>query len=70
MILEVTNVTIGFGPDPRLGTQPRDVVEPRPLIGVLAAQGFSAKITPIEGGDFAVIFSAPAHAEGDEEPLL
>jgi len=44
--------------------------EPRPLIGVLAVQGFTAKITPIEGGDFEVIFSAPAHAEGDEEPLL
>ena len=44
--------------------------EPRPLIGVLAAQGFSATITPIEDGDFEVIFSAPGHAESDEEPLL
>ncbi len=44
--------------------------EPRPLIGVLAAQGFTAKITPIEGEDFEIIFSAPTPAAGDEEPLL
>jgi uncharacterized protein (DUF2249 family) len=44
--------------------------EPRPLIGVLAAQGFTATISPIEGGDYEVIFSAPTYAEGDEEPLL
>ena len=44
--------------------------EPRPLIGVLGAQGFTAKITPLEGGDFEIIFSAPASTENDEEPLL
>ena len=44
--------------------------EPRPLIGVLAAQGFTAKITPLDGGDFEVIFSAPSDAESDGEPLL
>ncbi len=44
--------------------------EPRPLIRVLAAQGLTATSTPIEGGDFEVIFSPPAYAEGDEESLL
>ena len=44
--------------------------EPRPLIGVLGAQGFTAKITPLDGGDFEIIFAAPASAESDEEPLL
>ena len=44
--------------------------EPRPLIGVLAAQGFTAKITPIDDGDFEIIFSVPTPAESDEEPLL
>ena len=44
--------------------------EPRPLIGVLAAQGFTAKITPLDAGDFEIIFSAPTSAKSDEEPLL
>ena len=44
--------------------------EPRPLIGVLAAQGFTAKITPLDAGDFEIVFSAPTPAESDEEPLL
>ena len=44
--------------------------EPRPLIGVLATQGFTATITQIEGGDFEIIFSAPARADGEDEPLL
>ena len=44
--------------------------EPRPLIGVLAAQGFTARITPLDAGDFEIIFSALAPAESDEEPLL
>ena len=44
--------------------------EPRPLIGVLATQGFTATITPIEAGDFEIIFSAPAQSEGADEPLL
>ena len=44
--------------------------EPRPLIGVLATQGFTATITAVEGGDFEIIFSAPARADGEDEPLL
>ncbi len=44
--------------------------EPRPLIGVLGAQGFTAKITPLDGGDFEIIFTASVSAESDEEPLL
>jgi uncharacterized protein (DUF2249 family) len=44
--------------------------EPRPLIGVLSAQGLTAKITQFEDGDFEVIFSSPAPAESEEEPLL
>ena len=44
--------------------------EPRPLIGVLAAQGFTAAITPLDGGDFEIVFSAAVPAENDEEPLL
>lgn len=44
--------------------------EPRPLIGVLAAEGSTAKITQIEGGDSEIIFSTPAQAECDEEPFL
>jgi uncharacterized protein (DUF2249 family) len=44
--------------------------EPRPLIGVLGAQGFTAKITPLDAGDFEIIFSAPVSTESDEEPLL
>ena len=44
--------------------------EPRPLIGVLAAQGFTATLTPLDGGDFEIVFSAAAPAESDEEPLL
>ena len=44
--------------------------EPRPLIGVLAAQGFTATITPLDGGDFEIVFSAAAPVESDEQPLL
>ena len=44
--------------------------EPRPLIGVLAAQGFTAAITPLDGGDFEIVFSAAVPVESDEEPLL
>ena len=43
--------------------------EPRPLIGVLAAQGFTATITPLDG-DFEIVFSTATVAESDEEPLL
>jgi len=41
--------------------------EPRPLIGVLAAQGFVATVAKTEDGSFAVLFSpaAPAEPEGD-----
>ena len=44
--------------------------EPRPLIGVLAAQGFTAKITPLKGEDFEITFSVPIQAEPEGEPLL
>jgi len=44
--------------------------EPRPLIGVLAAQGFTANISPLDGGDFEIIFSTPPAVASDEEPLL
>ena len=44
--------------------------EPRPLIGVLAAQGFVATVTPTEDGSFEVIF-APASPPGpDGDSLL
>ena len=41
--------------------------EPRPLIGVLVAQGFVATVTQADDGSFAVLFApaAPAEAEGD-----
>lgn len=44
--------------------------EPRPLIGVLGAQGFAAAITALEAGDFEIIFTPPARPQGDEETLL
>lgn len=44
--------------------------EPRPLIGVLAAQGFGATVTPTEEGSFAVIFAPAAPAEPDGDSLL
>ena len=44
--------------------------EPRPLIGVLGAQGFTARITPLDGGDFEIVFSTAAPAGSDGETLL
>ena len=44
--------------------------EPRPLIGVLAAQGFVATVTPEESGGFAVLFAPAAPAEPDGKSLL
>ncbi len=44
--------------------------EPRPLIGVLAAQGFVAKVTQTVDGSFEVLFepAAPAEPDGDLLP--
>jgi uncharacterized protein (DUF2249 family) len=45
--------------------------EPRPLIGVLAAQGFLATVTKMDDGDFAVLFTpaaSPADADVDLPP--
>jgi len=39
--------------------------EPRPLIGVLAAQGFVAMVTTMEDGGFAVLFAAATTADPD-----
>jgi len=44
--------------------------EPRPLIGVLAMQGYTASVTPLDHGDFAVTFSASPLRESAEESLL
>ncbi len=44
--------------------------EPRPLIGVLAAQGFLATVTESDGGGFAVLFTPAAPAEPDGDSLL
>lgn len=44
--------------------------EPRPLIGVLAAQGFLATVTESEGGGFEVLFTQAASAEPDGDSLL
>lgn len=42
--------------------------EPRPLIGLLTAQGFDAEVTALTDGDFEVVFTAPTPR--DDEPLL
>ena len=44
--------------------------EPRPLIGVLAAQGFVATVTQPEDGSFEVLFTLAAPAEPDGDSLL
>ena len=75
------NIRAGQGPFPRImetvgrlrdGEQLRILApfEPRPHIGVLAAQGFTARVSPFEAGDFEVIFSAPTLAKSAGEPLL
>lgn len=43
--------------------------EPRPLIGVLTAQGFSSTVTPTDDGAFAVLFTPLASAESDDSLL-
>ncbi len=44
--------------------------EPRPLIGVLAAQGFVATVTQMGDGSFEVLFAPAAPAEPDGDSLL
>jgi uncharacterized protein (DUF2249 family) len=44
--------------------------EPRPLIGVLATQGFVASVTPAADGSFAVLFTPSAAPEADDDSLL
>ena len=44
--------------------------EPRPLIGVLVAQGFVAKVTQTPDGGFEVLFATPAPHEPDDDSLL
>ncbi len=44
--------------------------EPRPLIGVLAAQGFVAAVTKMDDGSFAVLFTSAAPTEPDGGSLL
>jgi uncharacterized protein (DUF2249 family) len=45
--------------------------EPRPLIGVLAMQGFVAKVTELSDGTFEVVFEASAPIGGaDDDSLL
>lgn len=44
--------------------------EPRPLIGVLAAQGFVATVTQMEDGGFEVLFTPAAPSDRDGDSLL
>lgn len=44
--------------------------EPRPLIGVLAMQGFAAKVTELSDGAFEVVFAAAAPLDGGGEDSL
>lgn len=43
--------------------------EPVPLIGVLAGQGFSAAVSPLEDGGFEVIFTAAAAPDAADDLL-
>ncbi len=43
--------------------------EPRPLINMLATQGFTAVVTRGAEGDFEVVFSSAAGVVADEELL-
>ena len=44
--------------------------EPHPLIGLLVAQGFTARKTPLGAGNIQIIFSAPICQESPVEALL
>jgi uncharacterized protein (DUF2249 family) len=44
--------------------------EPRPLIGVLTAQGFSNTVTATDDGGVAVLFTPAASTEDDGDSLL
>lgn len=56
----------------REGEQLRVVApfEPRPLIGVLAAQGFIATVTREDDGSFATLFAPASAPEPDDDTLL
>ncbi|MEO6788525.1 MAG: DUF2249 domain-containing protein [Chthoniobacteraceae bacterium] len=43
---------------------------PRPLIGVLAAQGLVGTVTEREGGSFGALFASADSAEPDGDSLL
>jgi uncharacterized protein (DUF2249 family) len=43
--------------------------EPRPLIGVLAAQGFVASVTQVADGSFEAIFTSTAPLDSGEDLL-
>lgn len=42
--------------------------EPRPLIAALSARGFTATVTELDDGDFAVLFVPAPTAEPDAFP--